>query len=379
MMKVFSTARLYDTDMVREYVEAMELEGEPLGPPDGASNGAASIVVDRYLWGRVFYAEHQEDDVAATWIERNDVRPSLAPWLEDVRSLVDRPQCLGFHEDDHVCDGGINPETGVKERACRWRSVCLEVQRRVKDPAAVDRFLERHTDAELWELSEKPAQSKPKADRPRRLSAEDRQLLSEANLEASKVLVTKIFNRACEMGHWEVATARWRATQGQYFLVEWAGDSGIVMYRRRPLSLTGELRVDPGTEQSICMFDTARRDVAVTLRLNTSEYDMIRDAFPDLQVSTWQRDPRKTQVPMVSTAVIGITNEYVDQAAQIIVAVVEGGFLNSYGVGATDPERPGFGIGRWKNGKYFKDNTRYIEARTRFIEHLKANGWSPPK
>jgi hypothetical protein len=386
MGQTFSTARLYDEKMVRAYISSNRLDPTPpAGAPDAVTKDGSTLIIDTYSWGKVFYAESQTLDSGATWIERNGVRPSLPPWLDDLRTLVDRPECLGFHEHGNAeCDAHTDAD-GVHRPACRWRVVCMEVQRRERDPAKVQHFADQRTDEELWAMVEnKPKQQKAERDKARRMTAEEREALRDSNRAASKALAQKMFEKMCELGGWEIAGARWRATEGQYFTVEHQdnyyedGRINVVIKRRRPQSWTGELKVDVGTEQTIASLSCWCRDVAVTVEIQTNDPEIITSVIGnDLEVSVQERAYKGTQYVQRNVVIQHATEEHVNVVAAILVAVIEGGWLNTYGRGATDEARPGFGIGAWRTGKNFKDPTRWRQKRDEFLQHLRDQGWVP--
>lgn len=108
-------------------------------------------VVERYRWGAVVLLSDYERGQHATLVltgpfdlERGTATttpghngPIPVSWYPELAAALARstkqatraiPPCLGFHENDHVCDGGTDPESGRIEEACAWRDRCLALQ-----------------------------------------------------------------------------------------------------------------------------------------------------------------------------------------------------------------------------------------------------------
>lgn len=107
-------------------------------------------VVEEYSWGNVMFLDDVERGMHATVIAigkldletgrvLNGTSYKQIPigWYSDLtsglKSLATQvqlqiPPCLGFHENDHVCDGGMNVQTKRAEPPCSWRSRCTALQ-----------------------------------------------------------------------------------------------------------------------------------------------------------------------------------------------------------------------------------------------------------
>lgn len=342
-----SAARAFDRDLVRGIIEEEGLDPVPsTNEPRIVIREGVSLTVEEYGWGRVFYAEWKSRNVGCTWVERADEdSPDLPPWVVRVRAFVDRPGCLGHHEPDHVCDGGKNPETGEREPACRWRDVCRYVQTVAVSPENVPKALEANDD-DLFARAAMmfPARRTTPKEKPAIVVVDPR--------KDAKELVEAIARRVCELGGWEFNPARWRATVGQFFLVEHdriASDRGpvMVLFRRRPQSLTGELRRDSTTEQSIARFFPHVNRPDCTVQIRTGEIELVRervrDGSPHLAVSMARAEVTYTsgggERPLAT--VRNVAREDVDVVATAIRDVIVGGFLDSWGARVTDPDRKG--------------------------------------
>lgn len=108
-------------------------------------------VVERYPWGSVLYLSDRQRGQSVTIVAvgkvdletgkvstqggHQQIPPSWYPELaKDLRdamkpdATLQIPPCLGFHESDHVCDGGVDSGTKKIEPACAWRNRCIAFQ-----------------------------------------------------------------------------------------------------------------------------------------------------------------------------------------------------------------------------------------------------------
>jgi hypothetical protein len=349
---VISVSRVFDKRLVKKYIDANGLDPVPFEEPHSVALEGVQLTVETYSWGRACYAEWPSRNVAVTWLEHGD-RPGLPEWAEKIRKLIDRPVCLGLHVADHTCDGGRNPETGERERACTWKGVCLYVQAMVKgDETAIPGMLAQYTVDELWERSgakaEPEAVRRPtKAETRARAAtkAERRAQLEERrteNLEAGRALARRIVDRLMELGDWELSEKRWRTTIGQFCLGEYPRKDRpptIVLYRRRPRSWSGALKFrDHTTEQAICRFIPQFSAPYVTVQIKTNALDLVREACPSFRVGTATKVKGDELADLVT--VNAVDEEGVNEVADAIYQAIASDRLLSWGKGAVDPDHP---------------------------------------
>lgn len=337
---MISTARVFDRELVREFVADHGVDPVPkASEPRSIAREGIQLVVEDYDWGRVCFAEWKARDVGLTWIER-DGRPVLPAWAEGIRAILDRPTCLGYHEEDHVCDGGKNPETGEREPACRWRRACMYAQTLAKTPARIPHVLAHTSDDDLWDRGAamfpdgRGAQSEETIEKAvatiRRKNAE--------NLATSRQVVDAIVARFCELGGWVLAPSRFRSTVGQFFVVEHSRAASsrnelVVLFRRRPRSWEGEVLKDSTTEQSIARLFPHSVKPTCTVQIRTAALELVREACPKLAVN---RASAGSYEERQLVTVRGVTADRVDAVALAMVRVVQGGLLTAWGIGATD-------------------------------------------
>lgn len=116
-------------------------------------SGRYRRVVERYPWGAVLFCDDREKGQHVTAVAVGKFDPNSGKvtldgkvcfmpmsWYTDlVRGLkldhthkqpqLTVPPCLGFHETDHVCNGGMNLQTKKQEPVCGWRKQCVALQR----------------------------------------------------------------------------------------------------------------------------------------------------------------------------------------------------------------------------------------------------------
>lgn len=103
--------------------------------------------VEKYDWGAVMFISNYSTNEHATMVLIGDVdiaggraynrgREFTVPvrWYaklaNDLRArpvALRLPGCLGFHQSDHVCDGGMNEHKQI-EPPCAWRTQCIALQ-----------------------------------------------------------------------------------------------------------------------------------------------------------------------------------------------------------------------------------------------------------
>jgi hypothetical protein len=347
---VISVARTFDRGLVKRYIDANALDPVPFMDPEVLSFGGIQLTVEPYTWGRACFAEWPSRDVAVRWLEKGD-RPELPEWAEKIRMLADRPQCLGLHQSDHICDGGRNPETGQREPACRWKGVCLYVQAMAKTEAAIPGVLAQYTNDQLWERAGNPDPPKERRltrseQRQQARTAAERKAELEArrveNLGVGRSLVRRIIDRLMELGGWTLSEKRWRTTIGQFCFEEYPRkDRGplIVLYRRRPRSWSGALgHHDNTTEQGICRFLPHTSSPVVTLQIRTAALDIVRQACPSFRCGLAYKRGGDELTQLVT--VNSVDDEGINEAAEAIYQVITSDLLLSWGQGAVDPDHP---------------------------------------
>lgn len=103
-------------------------------------------VVEEYPWGCVMFIDDKERGMHATVVTTGKFdlatgksSHGMIPmaWYHDMvselkqltaKTVLQIPPCLGFHECDHVCDGGIHPQTKQAEPECYWVKQCQALQ-----------------------------------------------------------------------------------------------------------------------------------------------------------------------------------------------------------------------------------------------------------
>lgn len=349
---MISTSSEFDAAGVRRYIQRHGLDPVPHGEPiQAVSRNGATLTVETYGWGRVFFAEWRGYGQALTWLEHEGKEaPALPAWASELRALVDRPECLGHHAADHICDGGLDPDTGRMERPCRWRGVCQHVQKLAQQASNVPAVLQSYTDAELWEAVGPSPATLEAMQLGRRQAARQRKADAPGNLQSGTELVHELVRLACEKGGWQLCDQRWRSTVGQFFLVEYPrtdrDSASYILFRRR---LRGTGHRDITTEQSICRILTQTSAPRITVQLRTGAYDLVRQAAPSCKIT----ETYDTHVERKIATFRSVGEDELEEVAQAMVQVVEGGHLTSWGNGALDPDQPGEAAARrrekWAN------------------------------
>lgn len=120
-------------------------------------------VVERYGWGSIMFLSDRERNEHATLViegevdldsgkiktRTNKVVAIPVAWYKELAeafptkgkpahlpTLIDIPGCLGYHQPDVTCDGGINEHSQV-EKPCGWRHRCIPLQRFCADKGSV--------------------------------------------------------------------------------------------------------------------------------------------------------------------------------------------------------------------------------------------------
>lgn len=101
-------------------------------------------VMERYTWGVIMYASDRKNGDHFTAVIEGDFDPATGmagadkldvSWYEElvnsfeatVADKIEVPNCIGWHEADPTCDGGLNT-AGEIEQACGWRGRCIPFQ-----------------------------------------------------------------------------------------------------------------------------------------------------------------------------------------------------------------------------------------------------------
>jgi hypothetical protein len=315
---MISTADRFDAEMVRQYIARHGLDPVVEDEPNAVKVGTVRVTIERYGWGRVFFAEDRGNALALTWVERGDKAPTLPPWARRVRALIDRPECLGYHESDHVCDGGENPDTGAPERPCAWRDRCLLIQRIAGKPESVAGVLAQFTDEDLARKIEEanpPKRTKP-IDPAR---AKERERRSAATYTDSVSMVRGMVDRVMEIGGWTLARSRWRASAGQFFLRQYArGDRAdyLVLFRR--------IATDDGDGRarmpSIVLMYPHRSAIRASLQIRTGQLEFVREVMPpELTPSLGRYDETHGAIVSVNR----ILSEHVEDVAHGLFRIIQ--------------------------------------------------------
>lgn len=141
-------------------------------------------VIEEYKWGSVMFVTDRIRKVHSTIVVigrivdlktgvigvRQKRERILLSWYAELgKALADAkgqvqfniPPCLGLHEQDHVCDGGVNAKTGLAEPACEWRSRCIALQSFcLEQGKSAEDVIKRKSPEQIVQITEKLLQRK---------------------------------------------------------------------------------------------------------------------------------------------------------------------------------------------------------------------------
>lgn len=257
----------FDREMVRNYIQERGLDPVPdrQKPHKTVKTGDVMLGIETYAWGRVFYARVAERELGLTWIEEEGQElPFLPPWVDEVRARVDRPECLGWHEEDHVCDGGKN-EVGEKEPPCAWRDRCLVVKGLAGATPTIGKVsavLVSHQDEELDTRTDKAVLARKQKAKP---------LPKEAVFAASETMMHRIVDDVMARIDGTLAKNQMRAKEGAFYLRLYQGTTPTSSRKW----VLFERSVEHRAPRSIVTFDIKRTEM-LTIELRTDEIDVAK-------------------------------------------------------------------------------------------------------
>jgi hypothetical protein len=148
---ILVSPRLMDLAFVSRMLREHRLDAKPCADPLWSESARWKRVVEPHEWGAVMFVSDRDANQHYTLVLVGEVdvddgavddgeacrRIVVPDWYQDLavffakssdaKETIEVPNCLGLHEPDHVCDGGVNGE-GQTEPECQWRARCLIFQ-----------------------------------------------------------------------------------------------------------------------------------------------------------------------------------------------------------------------------------------------------------
>jgi hypothetical protein len=254
---IFQSPEYEDFDFVRKILAEKKLSPLPL-------EGFASMPhaldqslrwrrrVERYSWGCVVFATDRQEGRRGTFVVVGDLdihtgivkgerRSALPGWYLDLaryfaaepaQTAIEVPPCLGFHEPDYVCDGGVNP-AGVFEVRCGWRARCVALQEHAvakgKDPREI---LGTAEPEKIVQITARLETERERAEALYRQSRRERE--PTANPAASQTLSQFWTRLSTALAPRAFRQTRAEAGAGEFYAVDRSGSSGYLSVYYQP-------------------------------------------------------------------------------------------------------------------------------------------------
>ena len=190
----------------------LEYRRLPDNDPHPIRKDGVVLIIEEMKLGRGYCAQQSMGGLKATWLETKggQVVGEKPDWALPAYNLSVRPDCLGFYEPgDHICDGGLNPETKEEEPPCAWRDRCKRIKRLASsdDPDDVYKMRMKMSDGDLAR-SVRPAK---------------KDLPPEEEID-SRAAGREVFDLLCssirEIGGFNYVPRAHRASEGSIYTVE---------------------------------------------------------------------------------------------------------------------------------------------------------------